>query len=58
MSDPVHLTSENPAYILYQIRGFIQKFYTFVEGVSDHHRNIDDLLSKVSSEFSSIASPY
>uniref|UniRef100_D8PS05 Exocyst complex component SEC15 n=1 Tax=Schizophyllum commune (strain H4-8 / FGSC 9210) TaxID=578458 RepID=D8PS05_SCHCM len=28
------------------IRGFIQKFYTFVEGVSDHHRNIDDLLSK------------
>ncbi|KAK1231800.1 Rab GTPase-binding exocyst subunit S15 [Marasmius sp. AFHP31] len=28
------------------IRGFIQKFYAFVEGVSQHHRNIDDLLSK------------
>ena len=30
-----------------QIRSFIQKFYQFVEGVSQHHRNIDDLLSKV-----------
>ncbi|KAF5390532.1 hypothetical protein D9757_002620 [Collybiopsis confluens] len=28
------------------IRGFIQKFYAFVEGVSQRHRNIDDLLSK------------
>ncbi|KAK7060468.1 Rab GTPase-binding exocyst subunit S15 [Paramarasmius palmivorus] len=28
------------------IRGFIQKFYAFVEGVSQHHRNIDELLSK------------
>ncbi|KAF9076853.1 exocyst complex component, sec15 subunit [Rhodocollybia butyracea] len=28
------------------IRAFIQKFYAFVEGVSQHHRNIDDLLSK------------
>ncbi|KAI3612207.1 exocyst complex sec15 subunit [Moniliophthora roreri] len=28
------------------IRSFIQKFYAFVEGVSQHHRNIDELLSK------------
>ncbi|KAF8663498.1 hypothetical protein AX16_001066 [Volvariella volvacea WC 439] len=28
------------------IRAFINKFYAFVEGVSQHHRNIDDLLSK------------
>lgn len=28
------------------IRGFIQKFYAFIEGVSQHHRNIDELLSK------------
>lgn len=26
---------------------FIQKFYAFVEGVSQHHRDIDELLSKV-----------
>ncbi|KAF8969464.1 exocyst complex component, sec15 subunit [Flammula alnicola] len=28
------------------IRTFIQKFYAFVEGVSQHHRDIDDLLSR------------
>ncbi|CAA7260029.1 unnamed protein product [Cyclocybe aegerita] len=28
------------------IRAFIQKFYAFVEGVSQHHRDIDELLSK------------
>lgn len=28
------------------IRTFIQKFYAFVEGVSQHHRDIDELLSK------------
>ncbi|THV08361.1 rsec15, partial [Dendrothele bispora CBS 962.96] len=28
------------------IRGYIQKFYAFVEGVSQHHRNIDELLSQ------------
>ncbi|KAJ7683972.1 rsec15 [Mycena rosella] len=28
------------------IRAFIQKFYAFVEGVSQHHRNIDELLNK------------
>ncbi|KAJ8093400.1 Rab GTPase-binding exocyst subunit S15 [Marasmius tenuissimus] len=33
------------------IRGFIQKFYAFVEGVSQHHRNIDDLLSKLNDFF-------
>jgi exocyst complex component 6 len=34
--------------LMLQIRSFIQKFYQFVEGVSQHHRNIDELLSKVS----------
>ncbi|KXN89604.1 Exocyst complex component 6 [Leucoagaricus sp. SymC.cos] len=29
-----------------EIRSFIQKFYAFVEGVSRHHRDIDELLSK------------
>ncbi|KAG6854896.1 hypothetical protein C0991_012086 [Blastosporella zonata] len=28
------------------IRGFIQKFYAYVEGVSQHRDNIDELLSK------------
>ncbi|KAF4619283.1 hypothetical protein D9613_005102 [Agrocybe pediades] len=28
------------------IRVFIQKFYAFVDGVSQHHRDIDELLSK------------
>ncbi|KAJ3518083.1 hypothetical protein NLJ89_g99 [Agrocybe chaxingu] len=32
--------------ILNAIRAFIQKFYAFVEGVSQHHRDIDELLSK------------
>jgi hypothetical protein len=30
-----------------QIRAFIQRFYAFVEGVSQHYRDIDVLLSKV-----------
>ena len=30
-----------------QIRDFVQRFYQFVEGVSQHHRNVDELLSKV-----------
>lgn len=29
-----------------EIRSFIQKFYAFADGVSRHHRDIDDLLSK------------
>jgi len=38
-----------------QIRDFVQRFYQFVEGVSQHHRNVDELLSKVSdSLFTSI----
>jgi len=28
------------------IRSYVQNFYQFIEGVSQHHRNIDDLLSK------------
>jgi hypothetical protein len=30
-----------------QIRSFVQRFYQFIEGVSQHHRNVDELLSKV-----------
>lgn len=30
-----------------QIRDFVQRFYQFVEGVSQHHRNVDELMSKV-----------
>ncbi|KAI6135011.1 rsec15 [Pisolithus croceorrhizus] len=33
-------------YDLLQIRIFIQRFYHFVDGVSQHHGNIDDLLSR------------
>jgi len=29
------------------IRDFVQRFYQFVEGVSQHHRNVDELMSKV-----------
>ncbi|KAI9507508.1 exocyst complex component sec15 subunit [Russula earlei] len=28
------------------IRDFVQRFYQFIEGVSQHHRNVDELLSK------------
>lgn len=28
------------------IRNFVKKFYHFIEGVAQHHRNIDELLSK------------
>ncbi|KAA1466700.1 exocyst complex component sec15 subunit [Dentipellis sp. KUC8613] len=28
------------------IRSFVQRFYQFIEGVSQHHRNVDELLSK------------
>lgn len=31
----------------FQIRSFVQKFYQFIEGVSQHHRDIDELLGKV-----------
>jgi len=34
-------------HLYWQIRAFIQKFYAFVDGVSQHHRDIDELLSKV-----------
>lgn len=33
----------------FQIRVFAQKFYQFVDGVSSHHRDFDDLLGKVRS---------
>ncbi|KZV70296.1 exocyst complex component sec15 subunit [Peniophora sp. CONT] len=28
------------------IRSFVSRFYQFIEGVSQHHRNVDELLSK------------
>ncbi|KAJ7929967.1 rsec15 [Mycena leptocephala] len=44
---PYNLPWSQTFYLCCQdIRAFIQKFYAFVEGVSQHHRNIDELLSK------------
>ncbi|KIY74221.1 exocyst complex subunit Sec15-like protein, partial [Cylindrobasidium torrendii FP15055 ss-10] len=44
---PVNLPWSQTFYLCCQdIRGFIQKFYAFVEGVSQHHRNIDELLGQ------------
>ena len=37
-----------PSLMYSQIRSFVHNFYQFIEGVAQHHRNIDDLLSKVS----------
>ncbi|KAF7332249.1 Rsec15 protein [Mycena kentingensis (nom. inval.)] len=46
-STPYNLPWSQTFYLCCQdIRSFIQKFYAFVEGVSQHHRNIDELLSK------------
>ncbi|KAF5388055.1 hypothetical protein D9615_000563 [Tricholomella constricta] len=47
LTPPYTLPWSQTFYLCCQdIRGFIQKFYAFVEGVSQHHRNIDELLSK------------
>ncbi|KAH9927182.1 exocyst complex component sec15 subunit [Epithele typhae] len=44
---PLNLPWSNGFYLCCQdIRSFVQNFYQFIEGVSQHHRNIDDLLSK------------
>lgn len=44
---PMNLPWSQSFYLCCEdIRGFIQKFYQFVEGVSQHHRNIDELLGK------------
>ncbi|KAJ7240336.1 exocyst complex component, sec15 subunit [Mycena haematopus] len=44
---PYNLPWSQTFYLCCQdIRAFIQKFYAFVEGVSQHHRNIDELMSK------------
>ncbi|KAJ6598867.1 rsec15 [Mycena vulgaris] len=44
---PYNLPWSQTFYLCCQdIRAFIQKFYAFVEGVSQHHRNIDELLNK------------
>ena len=45
------LASVTPILTRNQIRDFVQRFYSFVEGVSQHHRNVDELLSKVSRYF-------
>ncbi|KAF8842725.1 exocyst complex subunit Sec15-like protein [Paxillus ammoniavirescens] len=44
---PLNLPWSQSFYLCCQdIRTFIQKFYHFVEGVSQHHANIDDLLTR------------
>ncbi|KIJ70132.1 hypothetical protein HYDPIDRAFT_172026 [Hydnomerulius pinastri MD-312] len=44
---PLNLPWSQSFYLCCQdIRTFIQKFYQFVEGVSQHHGNIDELLSR------------
>ncbi|KAI0700779.1 rsec15 [Cytidiella melzeri] len=44
---PLNLPWSQGFYLCCQdIRSFVQNFYQFLEGVSQHHRNIDDLLSK------------
>ncbi|KAI0921643.1 hypothetical protein AcW1_004442 [Taiwanofungus camphoratus] len=44
---PLNLPWSQSFYLCCQdIRSFVQNFYQFLEGVSQHHRNIDDLLSK------------
>ncbi|KZT72537.1 exocyst complex subunit Sec15-like protein [Daedalea quercina L-15889] len=44
---PLTLPWSSGFYLCCQdIRSFVQKFYEFLEGVSQHHRNIDDLLSR------------
>ncbi|RPD64354.1 exocyst complex component sec15 subunit [Lentinus tigrinus ALCF2SS1-7] len=44
---PLNLPWSQGYYLCCQdIRSFVQNFYQFIEGVSQHHRNIDDLLSK------------
>ncbi|TCD69836.1 hypothetical protein EIP91_005913 [Steccherinum ochraceum] len=44
---PLSLPWSQAFYLCCQdIRSFVQNFYQFIEGVSQHHRNIDDLLSK------------
>ncbi|KAF5321792.1 hypothetical protein D9619_000672 [Psilocybe cf. subviscida] len=44
--ETVWLSEEERNQILQSIRAFIQRFYAFVEGVSQHYRDIDVLLSK------------
>ncbi|OBZ77174.1 Exocyst complex component 6 [Grifola frondosa] len=44
---PFNLPWSQSFYLCCQdIRNFVQNFYQFIEGVSQHHRDIDDLLSK------------
>ncbi|TFY62805.1 hypothetical protein EVG20_g6563 [Dentipellis fragilis] len=44
---PLNLPWSQSFYLCSQdIRSFVQRFYQFIEGVSQHHRNVDELLSK------------
>ncbi|CCM05576.1 uncharacterized protein FIBRA_07803 [Fibroporia radiculosa] len=44
---PLALPWSQSFYLCCQdVRNFVQNFYQFLEGVSQHHRNIDDLLSR------------
>ncbi|PIL36939.1 hypothetical protein GSI_00630 [Ganoderma sinense ZZ0214-1] len=44
---PLNLPWSQGFYLCCQdIRSFVHNFYQFIEGVAQHHRNIDDLLSK------------
>ncbi|EKM59243.1 uncharacterized protein PHACADRAFT_136668 [Phanerochaete carnosa HHB-10118-sp] len=44
---PINFPWSSGFYLCCQdIRNFVHNFYQFLEGVSQHHRNIDDLLSK------------
>ncbi|KAJ3554408.1 hypothetical protein NM688_g3127 [Phlebia brevispora] len=44
---PLNLPWSQSFYLCCQdIRSFVQNFYQFLEGVAQHHRDIDDLLSK------------
>ncbi|KAH9985200.1 exocyst complex component sec15 subunit [Russula compacta] len=46
-STPLNFPWSQSFYLCCQdIRDFVQRFYQFVEGVSQHHRNVDELLSK------------
>ncbi|TFY76375.1 hypothetical protein EWM64_g7636 [Hericium alpestre] len=47
VTPPISLPWSQSFYLCCQdIRSFVQRFYQFIEGVSQHHRNVDELLSK------------
>ncbi|KAH9960410.1 exocyst complex component sec15 subunit [Russula dissimulans] len=47
LSTPLNFPWSQSFYLCCEdIRDFVQRFYQFIEGVSQHHRNVDELLSK------------